>query len=72
MSAPRYKYLTSAYVEWLGLQSFPVLDHAAVASWVSEDAAKPVAKTVMCQAVRFDGAVYLRREDGLSWDRTDT
>lgn len=74
MSKPRdYKYLTNAYVEWLGLHPFVAIRPLSVtASWVSWNATKPLAPgDRFAEAVTFEGHTYIRQDDGLSWDRTD-
>lgn len=74
MSAPHdYKYLTNAYVEWLGLHPYVVIrPGSAVAGWVSWNATKPLSPgDILSEAVTFEDHTYIRQDDGLSWDRTD-
>lgn len=68
MQGRHYKYLTNAFVEWLGLKSFVYEHpHPFLCVWVSENAQKPMTMRGFDRAVVYNHGLYLREPDGLAW-----
>lgn len=62
-----FKHLTNSYVEALGLKKV-LVSSPTVECYFSEYAPKPETQLGFNEAVILDERVYVKAEDGLSWD----